>query len=412
MMALGILGGDNESKYLYEPLITTIYNIIHVKQELLSINNMELCHKHVLKLFHVFSKLSEKNIPLKAEKIILANNLIFQVYQNNLLDYLSRLNISKNEAFISQVLKINNDQLLELFKVLAWTKLPGVQNFNDIRDNLDRLFEDDKGIFETGNMQVDKECLKTLFQFFRSFIRGDIKGIIEFLWDLKMESEYTLILSQYVYIGIISGWVDEDVWDKPSCKDMISTLVCYPLLHMIYYGLKKKNRRDIREQVAKLYSCLIELQHQIYSSQMHSVLIYFKPKGSSEDTDLDNLLTGKLFGQIKSNLNSKIIDLIKNFVSTGDGKNNLGKSFQKIMHLYLFCPQFYQVEEPDQNEKIEKLIKGAISLRESWHNIDNYYKKNQRNLIYTKPGELIERLTHASNSVDFGFLNASEAEVN
>lgn len=409
-MAHGIIGEfqDKEKKRKYDNLIDATYSIIHFRESD-SKKITRSTDKKILRLYALFDDISPSKERITKSLIEKANELTFSVYNGNVLSYLSKLDYEENKDLISEIMKVKNPALLEVFKVISWVKsrhkdLP----YANIKENLHKLI---KG----GNLGLSSstevtEKMKQLFIFFRAFINSDIFGILEFLWELQMKSEYTYILSNYLYSGIISGWLNKDLYDNESAKEQMGTILCYPLLHLICYSLKRKSKDHGknykgRKILNQLPAMLLELQNTIFHGKYHKVLQYIDSKKKKSDASLDALLTGKLFKVFNKPISKQLKRMISGFE-----EQEVIEVFHKIKFLYIFSPEFYQNQDFETSVKIQELVEGAIKLRDNWNSLDNYFKKNDRNLHYTKPKELLSKIKKASNELDFAFLNPTEED--
>ena len=417
-MANAIIGYSiSESNPEYETLVSLIYDIIHFNEEDSGKKFKEAINIQIYKLYLTFSRISNDKIHITGALLKKSNRFMLNVYRGTTIDYLKRLNIEENHDLIKGIMGVKNPALMYFFKVIAWVKKDDDRSFEVIRPHLDILFQ--QGNLDVDELAVDHETMKELFIFFKAFLQGDVLYLLEFLWKLKMVEVYTYILSTYMYTAIISGWVPDDVYDKDEKRENLAVILCYPMIHLVYHSIKKKNKREGKstknknaEIVKTLGMRVTELENLISSSKMHRIIEDIEEREVSDDFTLDLLMTGKLFNPIEKDLTAKLKDLIKTDASESTRHTKLDRAFDKIKLLYIFSPKFYESTEShsDYSDNVENLIRSAIALRERWIQVDDDFNNEGTNLHSFKPKELVSKISKACQMLDFKFLNTTKED--
>lgn len=415
LIAKGIMVLGDHRDQSYESLIKITYDIIHsdlTQTGLFPIKRKSTSpEKYILRLYRKFNEIEgKKSSDMDDLMLRKANKFILNVYKNESLEYLASLDPESpdNKQFIANILGVKNVYNLKIFKIIKWIQGSIDVPFQEIDEHIvDHYCQ---GLLADTKIVESVEKVKNVFTFMRAFSKGNSLHILNFLLEFKMEAEYAYFFSNYLYISIINGWIDQESYTNDrGLMEYLSVVLCYPLLQFIIIEFQKMNssstiqKNSFSEILVHLRAKRLELQEYITDKKHSSLMAIVKQKGRPSDDTLDRLMRGELFENLYHNIQANI-----NSYSQGPNDTHLSnKTLTSLMNLYLFSNRFYENMDDDSNQKLQGYITSAINLRRRWKKIGKEFhsemKKNT--LLNIAPKELIDRLKNVCSLADFSFLN-------
>lgn len=310
---------------------------------------------------------------------------------------------------------MNNLNLLNLFKLLNWLK-----DKNNItpQEEIEKNFYEflNYGNFNLMNLNIEK--IKLLIIFLKNFNKAEVQGILQFLRDLQLTTEYVFILTHYVWRAFINGDINEkkfieEKFTKNKLKFSLSHLSFFPFIDLIKTELIRPENSSIYDQ-----SILEPFNNFRKSRKSEIEKVPFEKILTVIDTDLNNtgrcweesylkFIKGQAFNSLGNAFDKTYQSLFKDFDSTERDFRDMINSLYELFYFrrsvvpdreYIrqnnILPPINEIGSDMINDNSMSIMKGGMELK---------HKMSDVNILES---EVVPRINSRSNfgSRNFNFM--------